>query len=692
MEQHIEVFKQEAFELLDTLVQSMLELEDNPDDMTLVDKAFRSLHTIKGSGGMFGFDDISEFVHDIETLFDRIRSGKIGITKKIIDLTLSASDVIKAMVSPDPDTPLDMDLKNSLLEEFQTIIELSKDEKPPSAEPEPASTVPSYEKASPRSTYRIRFKPNHEMFLSGTNPLLLLRELQELGICSIVCQTDIIPSLHDINPELCYIYWDIVLTTDKGVDAIKDVFIFVEDESDISIEEVDTGEIEEEEDYKRLGEILLERGDLQPDDIAASIGKQRKVGEILVENGRAKPGIVASALAEQAHVRRVRKQQEEAAMSIRVAAEKLDKLVNLVGELVTVQARLSQAAGTVADTDISLISEEVERLTSELRDNAMSIRMMPIGVSFNRFKRVVRDLSTELGKEVDFVTEGAETELDKTVIEKMNDPLTHLIRNCLDHGIESPEERVQKGKQAKGMIKLSARQSGGEVLITVEDDGAGLDRDSIRDKAVSKALISEDAELSDRQIYELIFAPGFSTASKVTNISGRGVGMDVVKRNIENLRGEIDIESSSERGTSITLKLPLTLAIIDGLLTQTGDTFFVLPLDIVEECIELTEKGRRDSHGRQIIHVRGEIVPYVHLRELFNIKGDSPSIELIVICMVDRRRVGFVVDSVIGEHQTVIKSLGRMYRDVQGVSGATILGDGTVALIADPVKLAQISS
>lgn len=691
MEQHIEIFKNEAYELLDALVQAMLELEDTPEDAALVDRAFRSLHTIKGSAGMFGFDDISEFVHDIETLFDRIRSGKTGVTKKIIDLTLTASDIIRAMVSPDPDSPVDLALKNRLVEEFQQIV-MSKQEVTEVEAYDPTAEAPAFEQAAGKTTYRIRFKPNKEMFLSGTNPLLLLRELQELGISTIVCQTDTVPHLQDMNPELCYIYWDIILTTDKGIDAIKDVFIFVEDECQITIEEIDTGEIEAEGDYKKLGEILLERGDIKPDDISASIGKQRKVGEILVENGRTKPGMVASALAEQAHIKKMRREQEDSAKSIRVAAEKLDKLVNLVGELVTVQARLSQASATLLSADISLISEEVERLTSELRDNAMSIRMMPIGVSFNRFKRVVRDLSSELGKEVDFITQGAETELDKTVIEKMNDPLTHLIRNCLDHGIESPEDRTNKGKQAKGRIKLSAHQSGGEVLIRVEDDGAGLDKEGIRNKAISKGVISEDAELSDRQIYDLIFSPGFSTAARVTNLSGRGVGMDVVKRNIENLRGEIDIESTSGTGTAITLKLPLTLAIIDGLLTKVGDTFFVLPLDIVEECIELTDKGRRDAHGRQIIHVRGEIVPFAHIRELFNINGTSPEIELIVICMVDKRRIGFVVDTVVGEHQTVIKSLGRAYRDVPGVSGATILGDGTVALIVDPVKLAQISS
>lgn len=737
-----ETFKQEAFENLDVLVQTLLELEKNPQDISLIDNAFRCLHTIKGSGSIFGFDEVTEFVHDIETVFDRLRSGATPVSKNIIDLTLSASDMIREMIHPSPDKTLNTDLKNRIMAQFHALIpEPDTAVSQPETQPEP-----EIKPLAPKTTYRIRFKPNREFFLNGSNPLLILRELQELGLTTIVCQTELIPPLETINPEYCYIYWDITLTTDQGLDAVKDVFIFVEDDCDIKIEEVDTPE-DVDTDYKKIGEILIERGDIRPEDIAASVGKQRKVGEILVENGKAKPGIVASALAEQKHIRQIHHQHEAAETSIRVAAAKLDKLVDLVGELVTVQAQLSQAARifedmdvsllseevqrlaselrdhsaavkmvpaadrfaallsefsdiqsqfteaaeAVADTNVPLIAEEVERLTSELRDNTMSIRMMPIGICFNRFKRTVRDLSQELGKTVDFITKGAETELDKTVIEKMTDPLTHLIRNCLDHGIETPEERRQKGKPAKGSIRLTALQTGGEVLIRIEDDGAGLNKEAIRKKALSKGLISETAVLSDKQLYELIFAPGFSTADRVTALSGRGVGMDVVKRNIENLRGEIDIASSPENGTSITLRLPLTLAIIDGLLTKTGETFFVVPLNIVEECIELTEKLKTDSHGRQIIHVRGEVVPYIHLRDLFGIPAGASSGELIVICLVDKKRVGFVVDTVVGKHQTVIKSLGRAYRDIEGLSGATILGDGTVALIVDPVKLAQVS-
>ena len=371
-----------------------------------------------------------------------------------------------------------------------------------------------------------------------------------------------------------------------------------------------------------------------------------------------------SALSEQEHVREVREKRkvEEAVSSIRVSAEKLDKLVDLVGELVTIQARLTEKAASGKDPELLFVAEEVERLTNELRDNTMSIRMLPIGSTFSRFKRLVRDLSQELGKEIELYTEGAETELDKTVIERLNDPLIHIIRNSVDHGIEEPSVREELGKPRVGTIVLSAKHSGGNVLIDITDDGKGLHKEKLRRKAVEKGLISPDAEMSEKEIFSLIFAPGFSTSAAVTSVSGRGVGMDVVKKTVDGLRGSVDVSSEEGTGTSVTLKLPLTLAIIDGLLVEIGKQHFVLPLSLVKECVELTREDVEHSHGRHIANVRGEIVPYVRLREKFGIKGDLPDIEQIVIADIQRTSIGLVVDNVIGEHQTVIKSLGRIYR------------------------------
>jgi len=331
----------------------------------------------------------------------------------------------------------------------------------------------------------------------------------------------------------------------------------------------------------------------------------------------------------------------------------------------------------------------VERLTGELRDSALNIRMLPIGSTFSKFKRLVRDLSSELGKEIELTTDGAETELDKTVIEKLNDPLVHLIRNSLDHGIEQPEARVAAGKTRHGTVHLAAVHSGDSVLITIQDDGAGLDKEAIRSKAIERGVIAAQAELTDKELFNLIFAPGFSTAKKISSISGRGVGMDVVKRAIEALRGTIDITSVHGEGTRITVRIPLTLAIIESLLVRIGPDFFMMPLSLVDECVELTRQDVARSNGRHLANVRDHLVPYIPLRERFLIRGDCPDIEQIVITEVNGSRIGFVVDQVIGEHQTVIKSLGRAYKNVEGISGATILGDGSVALILDVPQLVQ---
>ena len=411
----------------------------------------------------------------------------------------------------------------------------------------------------------------------------------------------------------------------------------------------------------------------------------------LVAEGLVAPDKIESALAEQQHVREMREKNRAADTSstIRVPAARLDRLVNMVGELVTVQSRLSQLAAQVNDADLVLVAEEVERLTAELRDNTMSIRMLPIGNTFSNFKRLVRDLSEELGKRIDLVTEGAETELDKTVIEKLNDPLIHLIRNSIDHGIESPAVREQKGKPKAGTIRLTAEHAGAHVLIAIIDDGAGIDAEAIRRKAIEKNIISADDNLTEKELYALIFAPGFSMAKTITNVSGRGVGMDIVKKGIDGLNGSITITSNINVGTTITLKLPLTMAIIDGLLVRIAESFFVLPLSSIEECVELTREDVAQSFGRNIVHIRGEVVPYIPLRERFGISGESPAIEQVIINRVGEERFGLVVDQVIGQHQTVIKNLGNFYKQIKEVSGATILGDGTVALIIDITQLVQ---
>ena len=685
MESPREIYRAEACELLSELETSLLALEENPDDTELIGRVFRALHTIKGSGAMVGFDDIAQFTHDIENVFELVRNNKVRVTKKLVDLVLQAGDRIRGMLNGS-DGGADATRTAAITNAIKQLIPKPED---PAAE-SPPGAPPDREEQQGEKTFRILFHPDREIFSRGANPLLLLDELREMGKCSVIAHTETIPDLEEINPEECRTHWEVILTTGEGEDAVRDVFIFVEGDCELKIMAVEEA-VNDEPHRRRVGEILVERGDLAREDLLQVLGTQKRIGELLIDHGLVDAGKVRAALAEQKHFEEVRQkpQQEETASSIRVPAAKLDVLVDLVGELVTVQASLSQLAASKEAPEFRSIAEHVERLTAELRDNTMSIRMLPIGTTFNNFKRLVRDLSKELGKEIAMTTAGAETELDKTVIERLHDPLVHLIRNSIDHGIELPEVRKTAGKSPQGTIHLSAVHSGANVLIRITDDGAGLDEESVRRKAVEKGLITPDAELSGKEICSLIFAPGFSTAAKITNVSGRGVGLDVVKRNVESLRGSIDISSEKGTGATVTLKLPLTLAIIDGLLVKIGKTFFVLPLSVVEECVELSREDAAKAHGRHMALIRGEIVPYIRLRERFSINGNLPPEERIVITNTAGDKVGLVVDKVIGEHQTVIKSLGGMYRNVEGISGATILGDGTVALILDVPKLVQ---
>lgn len=688
MEIQKDAYREEAHELLAVLEDALLELEQRPDDMEIISRVFRAMHTLKGSGAMFGFEDIAGFTHTIETVYDLVRSSSIQVTADLISLTLAACDQVKVM--------LEASLGRAKVDEKRTV-ELSAafrrylpSEEPASAPEGSAPASPPEPEAAAPTTYRIRFQPHRDLFSNGTNPVPLLNELRSLGECSIVADIQSLPDLETIDPESCYTAWDIILTTGLDINTIKDTFIFVEDLCHLTITPIETP-ADDETPYKKVGEILIERGDIRPEDLEKALHAQKRLGEMLVEAGSIKPVQVISALKEQEHVREYQKKRSpvDETASIRVPALKLDALVNLVGELVTVQARLSQHAGLMNDPDLTSIAEEVESLSAELRDISMGIRMLPIGTTFAKFKRLVRDLSAELGKDIAFTMQGAETELDKTVIDKLSDPLVHLIRNSIDHGIEPPEARTGKGKSAQGTIRLAAQHSGAYVLITVADDGAGLNSEALRRKAVEKGIISAEAILSEQETFQLIFAPGFSTATTVTSVSGRGVGMDVVKNSIDSLGGSVEIDSTPGMGTSITLKLPLTLAIIDGLLVRIASEFFVLPLGMIVECVELTPEHIRHAHGRHLIKVREEIIPYIYLRQIFTIPGERPSIEQVVIADIAGRHVGFVVDKVVGQHQTVIKNMGKMFKEINGVSGATIMGDGSVALILDVNRLVR---
>jgi two-component system chemotaxis sensor kinase CheA len=639
-----QAFQEEARELLLELESALLQLDQNREDREVVGRAFRALHTIKGSGAMFGFDDVAGFAHNLESAFDQLRNGQLVATADLINLTLAAGDQIKTMLDEaDGRGIVDQDRSASILTKLRQLTGLSD----PRLDAAPAASAAQVAPAGSQAyDWRIRFRPGPDVVLNGTNPLLLLRELRELGSLRISLDTLAIPPLSQIEAEHCYLAWDMILTTCAEEAAIRDIFIFIEDDCDLAIERV-------------------------PDEAVAA------AAEALVQ---APPGGSEA---------RGGTGQGATASSIRVSADKLDQLVNLVGELVTVQARLSEIAGRRDDPDIQDISEAVDRLTAALRQNSMSIRMLPLKTTFERFRRLVHDLSLELHKEVDLRIEGADTELDKTVIDQLNDPMVHLIRNSLDHGIETPEARRAAGKPPTGTIHLSARHSGANVLIQVRDDGRGLDADKVRARAVEQGLIESTARPSEAEIFSLFLAPGFSTAREVTEVSGRGVGMDVVKRSIDALRGSIEIASKPGEGLTITLRLPLTLAIIDGLLVRVGREHFILPLANSLECVELTRQDIHDAHGKHLADVRGELIPYIRLSEHFQMETGRPEREQIMVVETEYGHYGFVVDQVLGDHQTVIKNLGRLYRNAQVVSGATILGNGTVALILDPHRLVQ---
>ena len=678
-----QTFLNEAEDLLMRIEEGALELSPNQAAGDLINHLFRAFHTLKGSGAMFGFDAVAEFTHHVETVLDQVREGNLPISAELISLILRSKDQIKALLDvSQTGGKAPIEAGAAIVAALSALLPASGAAEKNGASAPGQAKDPRYQVAagiSPEQTCKIHFRPSPDLLASGTNPIALLNELRELGDCRILARTEQVPPLEGLQPDRCYLAWDISLVTDKGLNAIKDVFMFVEDGS----------------------ELRIEPAEIFAPDIASQIPSVAPVfasGNVVSEtkaprsSGSDVPG---------------RKPPSKDA-SVRVPSERLDRLVNLVGELVMNQSRLSQVAALANVPNLAGPVEELERLVDELRDNVLGIRMMPIGATFSRFKRLVHDLSAELHKEIDLVTEGAETELDKTVLDQLGDPLVHLIRNSIDHGIEPPEARASAGKPPRGTICLAAAHVGSNVVITISDDGHGIDAAAVRAKAVERGLIAADATLTEAGLRDLIMQPGFSTAKEITNVSGRGVGMDVVKRQIEALRGQVALSSHPGLGTTLTLTLPLTLAIIDGLLVEIGRDQFIVPMSVVTENVELHQAERARNNGRNVIAVRGELVPYICLREHAGFDGACgvstangaapgsntatiPEIQKVVIARHGDDRVGLVVDRVLGSHQTVIQPLGRFYRDINLVSGATIMGDGRVALILDLGGLVRVA-
>lgn len=686
-----EIFLDEANDLLDKLEDLLLELENNPEDIETIQAVFRIMHTIKGSSGMFGFDAISHFTHEVESAFDSVRNGEVSVTPELITHTLNARDHIRKLLD-DPENQDNEDNSKDLIDVFKLYVKQNalnakpEEPEPPKVQEQPK---PAAEKNEEEATWRIHFAPSADIFKNGTRPCGLLEELQGMGTCSITPFFSKIPRLNDIEPTTCYISWEIIITTKASEDDLKDVFIFLDSTSTVQITQI-TIDNEQSDQPKKIGEILVERNVTTEDVINEVLSAHKTIGEVLTDAKVVSKETMQAALTEQKHLRELqeKKQQETSSQTIKVNSEKLDKLIDLVGELVTFNARLGQLSQSIQNSVLSTIAEQGERLILELRDTTMDMRMLPIGTIFSRFRRLVRDLSKDLRKNIELITEGAETELDKTVIEKLNDPLVHLIRNSVDHGIETPAVREAAGKNPQGTVVLKAEHNGAFVLITIEDDGAGLNKKAIRQKAIERGLISANDELTDNEICDLIFQPGFSTAAQVTSVSGRGVGMDVVKKDITALGGTVSTVTETGKGTKFILKLPLTLAIIEGILVKIGNGSFVVPLSNVVECLEF-ERPQNPKLCASV-NIRNEVIPYIDLRTFFEIDDPLPPMEQIIIVNDQDSRMGLVIDKVIGNYQTVIKPLGRLYKHTYGFSGATILGDGSVALILDVYKLSDI--
>ncbi|HYC87442.1 MAG TPA: chemotaxis protein CheA [Chryseosolibacter sp.] len=649
-------FIAEADELLADLEHILLKCDMDLNNKESVEAIFRVMHTLKGSAGMFGFIHIGELTHHLETIFDSIRETHALLSKEIIDLTLQSVDHLKNIIH-------DRELGRStnavrhhgLMSAIATIL----------VEPVAGGDKKAGGKSDIISTYYIIFNLSAGIFKSGNNPLYLIDDVTALGQAVVIPDLSGIPPLSDLAPDCCYTNFELILATTSSPDKIKEVFLFAEDQCGITIEKLSQTDL--------LSDIRFKSSVLEHALKMSQIGLKRLKSWLKNETNK------SDAIARPSNKR------ESQRSSIRVSSDKLDGLMNLISELVTAQARLTLLARQNNIPEFSNLSENMEKITKQLRDTAFNICLVPLQTLETRFQRLLRDLSRELKKEIDFITDGIETELDKSMIERISDPLLHILRNSVDHGIEASEERVKNGKKKNGTIILKAFHSGTGVYIQIKDDGRGIDTEKIKTQALSKGLITGDTILSEPQILGLVFTPGFSTAEKVTDVSGRGVGMDVVKRNIEAIQGEVKLESRPGEGTTITIRLPLTLSIIDGMRVKIGASEYILPLAAIDKCYEIKTEKLQPGLSQKLA-LDGHLFPVFNLREAFGEHTEKPKHTQVIKIHHDFPAC-ITVDSVIGEYQAVMKPLTSLYGEKDDFSGATILGDGSVALVMDTAKL-----
>lgn len=676
MEEELSLFYEDASEQLQIMENALLDAKDGTDDPEKISEIFRAMHTIKGTAGMFEFNNIVSFTHIAESLLDEVRNGVIPLDSNLSSLFMSVKDDTESMVecyvnNQEPSDDLTSSV-NDLKLKLSSFLDLEEEIK--------NEEISENKNDLKDGTWHISLRFNEDFFSSGMDVISIFRFFKKLGeIQKILVITEHIKQIEEINPLDTSIGFEFTFESSCSKDEILEIFEFVEDDIQLEVFKSKNKEsvlalLKNKE--ENLKELLIKNSFYEEKYFNTEI---KTIQEPTKQNVEQTKGNVSTK----------KNEVKEKSFSLRVESSKVDLLINKMGEMVIQNAKLVQLAEQTANEDLEEVSSGMSLLLEDIREAVMNIRMVQVKDSFVKFKRIVNDTAKKLGKDIDFIIEGAETELDKSVVEKLSDPLVHMLRNSIDHGVEMPEKRVEKGKSAKGTVYLRAYADSGSIIIEIEDDGAGINKEVVLKKAIENGVVNENQKLDDKQIYKLIFEAGLSTAKEVSDISGRGVGMDVVRKNIEQLRGAIDVDSTLNKGSKFIIRLPLTLAIIDGFLVQAGNTKYIIPLDLICECMELTEEYKTSIKGANTINLRGEVLPLLDIRTFFKEEIFENIRKNIVIVKYGNYKVGLQVDELYGSQQTVIKPLGEIFQNVPGISGGSILGTGEVALIFDIPKLLE---
>jgi two-component system chemotaxis sensor kinase CheA len=690
MNEELQLFLEDADEQLTFMENALITMQEDGVDTESIGALFRAMHTIKGTAGMFGFDSVVGFAHVAESLLSEVRDEKVVLTGDMIDVFLKAKDHVQKLI--------DLAVAEEDLDEFTQVTndELLKmlksmmfDAKEETAVEEAAQTNEASDNDAGETLWHISFRLKPNFFSTGMDIINILSFFNQLGkITKLFPITSNIPNLKELNPTESYMGYEILFLTEVSYEDIEEIFEFVLDDVDLVIFKADDIEklkllVENNNDTKSLKNELIKQGFYE-----AKLFEEEEIKPVKVEKQESKT-VVLQTKVEEPEDKKVVKKEANKSFSLRVDSSKIDQLINQISEMVIANAKVTQRADLLNDNELSESATVLTDMLEEIRTGVMNIRMVQVGDSFNKFKRIVHDVAKKVDKEIDFSIIGGETELDKMVVEKISDPLMHMLRNSIDHGVEMPDEREALGKPRSGKVTLTTYPDAGTIVIEIRDDGKGLPKDLIVAKAIKNGLIKENHNLSDKEIFNLIFAAGLSTAEQVSDISGRGVGMDVVKRNIESLRGTVEIDSKAGEGSLFTIRLPLTLAIIDGFLIQSGNTKYIIPLEMIQECIELDSHYKKQMHGNEFINLRDSMLPLLDTRKYFKEEKSKTHRENVVVVRYGDYKIGMMVDELFGEFQTVIKPLGEVFSNVPGISGGTILGSGEIALIFDIPKLME---